>query len=57
MVISVRVQCVLMVKGMSVVVNVYVVSNECDGPTPCLVQAIGVHGGEVKYFGSFCFMG
>ena len=26
-------------------------------PTPCLVQPIGAHGGEVMYFGSFCFRG
>ena len=30
----------------------YVVSNE---PTSFLVQSIGVHGGEVMYFGCFCF--
>ena len=35
----------------------YVVSNECDEHTPCLVQPIGAHGGEVMYFGSFCFSG
>ena len=28
-----------------------VVSNECNVPTSCLVQAIGTHGGEVMYFG------
>ena len=33
------------------------VSNECNEPTPCLVQAIGAHGGEVMYFWSFCFSG
>ena len=41
--------CVLIVEGMSVVVNVVynnVVSNECDKPTPYLV---------VKYFGSSWF--
>ena len=32
-----------------------VVSNECNEPTPCLVQPIGTHGGEVMYFGCFCF--
>ena len=32
----------------------HVVSNECDEPTPTLVQPIGVHGGEVMYFRSFC---
>ena len=29
-------------------------SNKCDEPTPCLVRPIG---GEVMYFGSFCFRG
>ena len=28
-----------------------VVSNECNEPTSCLVQAIGMHGGEIMYFG------
>ena len=28
----------------------YVVSNECDEPTTCLVQPIGMHGGKVMYF-------
>ena len=32
-----------------------VVSNECDEPTPCLVQPIGAHGDEVMYFGCFSF--
>ena len=27
-----------------------VVSNERDEPTPCIVQPIGAHGGEVMYF-------
>ena len=31
----------------------YVVYNECHEPTPCLVQPIGAHGGEVLYFWSF----
>ena len=34
-----------------------VVYNKCNEPTPCLVQPIGAHGGEVMYFGSFCFRG
>ena len=34
-----------------------VVSNECNEPTPCLVQPIGTHGGEVMYFGCVCFRG
>ena len=29
----------------------YVVSNESDEPTSCIVQPIGVHSGEVLYFG------
>ena len=32
-----------------------VVSDECNKPTPCLVQPIGTHGGEVMYFGCVCF--
>ena len=27
-----------------------VVSNECNEPTPCLVQPMSAHGGEVIYF-------
>ena len=34
-----------------------VVSNECNEPTTCLVQPIGMHGGEVMYFGCVCFRG
>ena len=33
------------------------VSYECDSPTPCLVQYVGAHGGEVMYFWSMCFTG
>ena len=33
----------------------YVVSNECDEPTFCLVQPIGAHCCEVIYFGCFGF--
>ena len=45
--------CVLMVKGMYVVVNImFLISNECNEPTPALVQPIGTHGGEVMRF--FC---
>ena len=29
-----------------------VASGECDEPTPCFVQPVGDHGGEVFYFGS-----
>ena len=42
--------CVLIVEGMSVVVNVML-------STFCLVQPIGTHGGEVMYFGCVCFRG
>ena len=34
-----------------------VVSNKCNEPTPCLVQPISMHGGEVMYFGCVCFRG
>ena len=29
----------------------------CNEPTSCLVQPIGMHGGEVMYFGCVCFRG
>ena len=32
-----------------------VVSNGCNESTFCLVQPIGMHGGEVMYFGCVCF--
>ena len=32
-----------------------VVSNECNEPTPFLVQPIGTHGGKVVYFWCVCF--
>ena len=35
----------------------YVVSNECDEPTSCLVQPIVAHCYEVMYFGCFDFRG
>ena len=35
----------------------YVVSNECDEPTSCLVQPIVAHCCEVMYFGCFSFRG
>ena len=35
----------------------YVVYNECDEPTSCLVQPIGAHWCIVMYFGCFCFRG
>ena len=34
-----------------------VVSTEYDEPTSCLVQPIGMHGGEVMYFVCVCFKG
>ena len=34
-----------------------VVFDECNESTSCLVQRIGTHGGEVKYFGCVCFRG
>ena len=34
-----------------------VISNECNEPTSWLVQHIGMHGGEVIYFGCVCFRG
>ena len=33
------------------------VSNECNEPTSCLVQPIGMHGREVMYFWCVCFRG
>ena len=33
----------------------YVLSDECDEPTTCLVRSIGAHGGEVMYFWSLAF--
>ena len=35
----------------------YVVSNECDEPTSLTCATFGTHGGEVVYFGCFCFRG
>ena len=31
------------------------VSNECNEPTPCLMQLIGAHCCEVMFFVSLCF--
>ena len=45
-----------MVEGMSVVVNV-MLSLMSVMPTSCLVQPIGMHGGEVMYFECVCFRG
>ena len=49
--------CVVCIHGRMYVCcgEYYVVSNECDEPTSCLVQPIGSHVGEVMYFGCFCF--
>ena len=50
--------CVLIVEGMSVVVNVMlIVSNACNEPTSCLVLPIGAHCCEVMYFGCLGFRG
>ena len=35
----------------------YVVSNECDEATSCLVQPVGAHCCEIMYFGCFGFRG
>ena len=45
-----------MVEGMSVVVNV-MLGFMIVMSTPCLVQPIGAHSGDLMYFGSFCFRG
>ena len=42
--------CVLMVEGVCCG-ECYVVSNECDEPTSCLVQPIVAHCCEVMYYG------
>ena len=34
-----------------------VVYNQCNELTPCLVQPISMHGGEIMYFGCVCFRG
>ena len=53
-----------MVGGMSIDGRRYVyysecngVSNECNEPTSCIVQPIGMQGGEVMYFACVCFRG
>ena len=45
--------CVVCIHGRRYVCcsECYVVSNECDEHTLCLVQPIGAHGGEVRYLG------
>ena len=49
--------CVVCVYGRRYVCcgECYVVSNECDEPTSCLVQPIVAHWCEVMYFGCFDF--
>ena len=51
--------CVVFINGQRYVCysECNVVSNECNEPTHCLVRSIGMHSGEVIYFGSFCFRG
>ena len=51
--------CVVCIHGRRYVCcgECYVVSNECDEPTSCLVQPIGAHCCEVMYFWCFCFRG
>ena len=51
--------CVVCVYGRRYVCcgECYVVSNECDEPTSCLVQPIVAHCCEVMYFGCFDFSG
>ena len=43
-----------MVECKTVLVNVMLSLMSVISP-PCIVQAIGAHGGEIMYFGSFCF--
>ena len=51
--------CVVCINGRRYVCygECYVISNECDELTSCLVQPIGTHDGEVMYFGFVCFRG
>ena len=51
--------CVVCINGRRYVCcgECYVVSNECDEPTSCLVQPIVAHCCEVMYFGCFDFRG
>ena len=49
--------CVLIVEGMSVVVNVMLSVMSVMSPTSCIVQPIGAHCCEVMYFGCFGFRG
>ena len=51
--------CVVCINGRRYVCcgECYVVSNECDEPTSCLVQPIVAHCWKVMYFGCFDFRG
>ena len=51
--------CVVYINGRSYVCccECFVVANECDEPTYCLMRHLGAHRGEVMYFGSFCIRG
>ena len=51
--------CVVCINGRRYVYcgECYVVTNECDEPTSCLVQSIVAHCCEVMYFGCFGFRG
>ena len=51
--------CVVCINGRRYVCcgECYVVSNECNEPTSCLVQPIGAHCCEVMYFVYFGFRG
>ena len=51
--------CVVRINGRRCVCcgECYVVSNECDDPTSCLVQPIVAHCCEVMYFGCFDLRG
>ena len=49
--------CVVCINGRKLVCcsECNVISNECNEPTSCPVQPIGMHGGGVMYFGCVCF--
>ena len=50
--------CVVCINGRKVCCGeCYVVSNECDEPTSCLMEPIVAHCCEVMYFGCFDFRG
>ena len=51
--------CVVCINGRRYVCcgECYVVSNQRDEPTSCLVQLVGAHCCEVMYFGCFGFRG